>query len=102
MASSEGNRKISKNRGKQWKENLVAGRIDAELHPTKLKLARLKKLLSQGKVAEILGISLATYGAVERGKRAISKKNLVQLMNIFKVPVKELFSQAEDKFMALK
>lgn len=102
MASIEGNRKIAKHRGDQWKQNLVTGRLDAELHPTKIKLGRLRKLISQTKLAQNLGISLATYGAIERGRRPALTKTAKKISTVLKINLKDLFRMKDGKYLALK
>jgi DNA-binding XRE family transcriptional regulator len=102
MASKEGNIKISKSRGNPWKNKLVAGRIDAELHPTKLKLGRARRLMSQEKLAQKVGISLATYGAIERARRKASATTAKKISLHLKISPKDIFRAEGKKFIAIK
>lgn len=103
MASKAGNRKVAKNRGYNWEKKLIEGRIEAELHPTKLKLIRIKKLASQEKVAQNLGISLATYGAIERARRLASQKTASKIASFLNIPINVIFVRNKaGKCIAIK
>lgn len=102
MASRAGNRKISANRSKQWAENLKQGRREALLNPTRLRLLRLKRGLSQDQAAQALGLSTSTYQAVERAKRLVDQERAEQIASYFKIPFKNLFVKAaKTKFEAV-
>jgi DNA-binding XRE family transcriptional regulator len=102
MSSIKGNRKVAKNRGYNWNKKLIEGRIDAELHPTKLKLGRVRRLVSQQKIAQNLGISLATYGAIERSRRATSQKTASTICELLKFSLAEIFRNNQGKYIAIK
>jgi DNA-binding XRE family transcriptional regulator len=102
MASLKGNQKIAKNRGYNWHKKLIEGRIDAELHPTKLKLSRIRRLVSQETVAQKLGISLATYGAIERARRPTSQKTATSICAVLKFPLNEIFRLKDSKYIAIR
>lgn len=102
MASIEGNRKISKIRGNTWRQNLIEGRLDAELNPTKLKLRRLKRLVSQDKLAQNLGISIATYGAIERARRPAMPHTAKKIASTLKLSLKDLFREEKGRYIAIK
>lgn len=68
------NQKVAQNRGKDWKKKLLTGRLQAQTNPTRLKLARVKKGLSQGSVAKEIGVTYATYGAIENAHRPVSEE----------------------------
>jgi DNA-binding XRE family transcriptional regulator len=70
MSTTKGNVKIAKARGDDWKKKLSKGKLDAQLHPTVIKMVRVNKAVSQADLAKLLKVSLATYGAIERGKRS--------------------------------
>ena len=101
MASNSGNRKVAKNRGLKWKVNLKRGRLDAELNPTKLKIHRVKAGFSQSDMAEALGITLSTYGAIERAHRYIKPANVKEIARILGVQPKTIFAKTKDnKFLS--
>jgi XRE family transcriptional regulator, regulator of sulfur utilization len=62
---------------------------------------RLHKKLSQENVAEMLNISLLTYGEIERDKKDITLSRLTQIAHVFdvdvnkilKIPEKAVFNQ---------
>ena len=97
MGSNAGNRKVAKNRGVEWKANLKRGRLDAELNPTKLKIYRIKANFSQSDMAEILCVSLSTYGAIERGKRFIKPKMVKEIAEVLELAPKTIFAKTKDK-----
>ncbi len=74
-----------------------------------LKRARKVKGYSQEALAEIAGIDLSYYGAVERGERAITILKLSQITNALNIPMRYLFSgepgrplnEVEDKLEGL-
>ncbi len=94
MATAAGNRKVAAIRGKEWREKLVRGKLDATLHPTHLKLKRVQKPLSQDFVATSVGLSLSTYGAIERGTRPVTKETAEKLSKLIGSPITTLFSQS--------
>lgn len=97
------NDKVSKKRGPEWKAKLVEGRLDATLNPTKLKIKRVASRLSQTEVAENAGLSLATYGAIERGKRLVRQKVADKITKILKAKPSDLFkSLPKGKLVAKK
>jgi len=57
---------------------------------------RLKKGLSQEKMAEIAGLHRIYISAVERGKRSISLKNIERIANALGVKINKLFEFEED------
>jgi DNA-binding XRE family transcriptional regulator len=103
MREIKWNDKVSKSRGKDWKKKLVQGRLDAALNPTKLKLARVKANLSQEAVAKQAGLSLATYGAIERSKRPLRAEAAQKISKVLKTPLTRLFQDTvKGKFIAQK
>ena len=57
---------------------------------------RIAKGLTQKNVADILGITRATYNKVENGTRELTTSELMSLSLYFDVPVAELFDQPRD------
>lgn len=101
MATVTGNRKIAANRGAEWRSKLVGGKLDSVLHPTHLKLKRAQKLISQDQLANELGVSLSTYGAIERGRRAITKETASKLCSILSASISSLFQPGQQgKYVA--
>jgi DNA-binding XRE family transcriptional regulator len=87
------NDKVSKKRGSEWKKKLVEGRLDAAMNPTKLKLARVKAGFSQEEVAKRAGLSLGTYGAIERSKRSIKYEPAKRISKILKISLESIFKE---------
>jgi len=96
MASLKGNRKVAKKRGKAWKNKLVIGKKEARLFPSELYLVRTKKGLSQTDIANNIGISLATYGAIERGKRAVKLPVMKEISKKFNMKYTDLFLMSKN------
>jgi DNA-binding XRE family transcriptional regulator len=95
MASPIGNKIVSQNRGKAWKAKLVAGKLDSQLNPTALKLRRVNKAISQDALAELIGVSLSTYGGIERGKRTVRPETAKQLAEALSASVTQLFQKGD-------
>lgn len=55
-----------------------------------LKLARIKKDLTQKQLSELLGVSLSTINRIETGKQVLKVDMLSKLANILEIPVNEL------------
>lgn len=55
-----------------------------------LKLARIKKNLTQKQLAELVGVSVSTINRIETGKQVLRVDMLNKLVNILEVPVNEL------------
>ena len=74
-----------------------------------LRRIRKDKGYSQEALAEIAGIDLSHYGAVERGERAITIQKLFQITSALNIPMRYLFSgepgspsnERKDKLEAL-
>lgn len=88
------NQKIALLRGDRWKRNLKKGWLDSQMNPTQLKIARVAQDLSQTDTANKLGLSLSTYGGIERGKRSITTGMASLLASLLKLPVNKLFKQS--------
>lgn len=96
------NRKVASLRGESWRESILLGRHEAARYPTHLRLVRLKKSMSQEQIAEAIGVSLATYGGIERGKRHVYQDRAEKLSKYLHLPVSKLFYQKGDIFLARK
>lgn len=97
------NQRVAANRGKAWKEKLLAGRFEAARNPTAIRLARVKKLLSQTELAKTLNITYATYGAIEAGKRPAKEDRAKKIAQLLGLSLKSAFtSMGEGKFLARK
>lgn len=96
------NSKVAKTRGKEWREKLIAGRLDAALHPSKIKLLRVQKGLSQNLIAQKLGVPLSTYGSIERGNLPVKNPTAAKLSAILKASTNTLFKKDGKKLFAVK
>ena len=92
---------IARNRGASWHRNMLAGRRDAQLNPSVIRLARLRKQLHQSIVAKKLVLSESTYGAIERGKRPVDKETASKISGILGVSAEKLFKSTGKKFVAV-
>jgi DNA-binding XRE family transcriptional regulator len=102
MATLKGNKLVSKKRGAEWKAKLIQGKKDALVNPTKLKVTRANKAVSQRELAKAIGVSLATFGGIERGKRTTSKEAAAKIASKLKLPVGKLFKANEkERYVAL-
>ncbi len=55
-----------------------------------LKLARVKKGLTQRALAELIGVSVATINRIETGKQVLRVDMLNKLADTLEIPVNEL------------
>ena len=55
-----------------------------------LKIARVKKGLTQRQLAELVGTSSATINRIETGKQVLKVDMLNKLANVLEIPVNEL------------
>lgn len=90
------NQKVVKNRGIEWKKKLLSGRLDIQMNPSHLRLKRIKKNRTQKEVAAQVGMSCATYGAVESGQRPVVKIKAEKIAKALSVPFQEAFSVSDD------
>jgi transcriptional regulator with XRE-family HTH domain len=58
---------------------------------TKVRKYRLKKKLSQEKLAELADLHRTYIGQVECGKRNVALKNIAKLAKALNISIKELF-----------
>ncbi len=58
---------------------------------TKIRSLRLKKKLSQEKLAELADLHRTYIGQIETGKRNVALKNIAKLAEALEVSIKELF-----------
>lgn len=97
------NRKVAASRGKNWKSSILSGRLDASRNPTSIRLARIKKALSQTEVADSLGLTYATYGAIESGRRKVKLERAKRIAELLGMSLKNSFAGAgNDKYLARK
>jgi len=62
----------------------------------RLKLVRNKNLLSQAKLAEMLGLSVAHISDLENGSKRVSATKIWQLTQIFDVKVSYFFAGIDN------
>lgn len=55
-----------------------------------LKVARVKKDLTQKQLGELLGVSTSTINRIETGKQILKIDMLNKLANVLEIPVNEL------------
>lgn len=97
------NQKVAANRGKSWRNSLLSGRLEANLRPSAIRLARIKKTLSQSDVAKSLSLTYATYGAIETGKRTVKEERARKISELLGLNFKKAFTSiGEGKFVASK
>jgi len=102
MNPDPNNKLVAKNRSESWKKALVKGRLQSQMNPTKLKVVRCEKEISQEKTAARLKLSASTYHAIERGRRGVSKSRAELISSFFKKPVKSIFEyQDTGLFLAV-
>jgi transcriptional regulator with XRE-family HTH domain len=59
----------------------------------RIKTLREEKKIERKKIASLIGITPQAYGNIENGKTDISGTHLIQLAEILKVPIGNLFGQ---------
>lgn len=102
MAYGDWNKKISGKRGKTWIENMIKGRRDAITNPSNIRLVRLKEGLQQEAVAKKAGMSIATFGGIERGKRPVKEERARRIASVLRKPLDKLFKKTpKNKFIAI-
>jgi DNA-binding XRE family transcriptional regulator len=102
MASIKGNQKVAKNRGLAWNDKLGAGRLDAIVNPSILRIFRAKAKISQGNMAKQLDMAVSTYGSIERGKRLVKELLAKAIAETLKTEMKKIFKRStKNKFVAI-
>lgn len=94
------NSTVAKNRGESWRKNLIKGKHEASLNPTKIKLERVRRELSQDVMAKEIAASVNTFGAIERGKRPVNKDRANRIAKRLGRTVSTLFVASGKKFVA--
>ena len=103
VAASDHHAKIAKNRGVGWRKKMIEGKRDAQLNPSIMRLARLKKGLAQGALAKEIATSLGSFGEIERGRRLVKKPVAMTLAKLLGIPLEKLFKVTQkDKFVAIR
>jgi len=90
------NQKVAAARGKKWRSSILAGRLEVSRNPTHLRLARVKQSKNQTDVAKELGLTYATYGAIENGHRPVTSERAKQISTYLGVPMKRAFENVRD------
>ena len=93
------NSKVAASRGKEWKAKLMSGKLEVHMNPTKLRLTRLEKQINQIALAKKIGLSTATYGSIERGKRPVSNERALKIAKNIGAKVEHLFNPISAKKM---
>lgn len=97
------NQKVAANRGESWRSALLTGRLEASMNPTKIRLERIKQKKSQTDIAKKLGLTYATYGAIEGGRRQVREERAKEIAELLGLKFKSAFATMEDgKFIARK
>ncbi len=95
------NHKVAANRGPEWRKKLLQGRLEIQMNPTTVRLRRIKKNLTQGEVALKAGLSVGTYGAVESGRRLVSKEKAERIAKILSLQADKAFeNKIKNKYIA--
>lgn len=58
-----------------------------------LKIARIKKDLTQKQLGELIGVSPATINRIELGKQSITLDTLKKISKVLEIPVNELIEE---------
>jgi DNA-binding XRE family transcriptional regulator len=98
--SKHHNQKVAQNRGSQWRQNLVLGKMESSQNPTILKLERVKNGIPQILLAHTIETSVNSFGSIERGKRPVSKERAMAIASFFGRRINRLFEPVGNKFIA--
>ena len=101
MSTYERNRTVAALRGEAWRSNLVRGKMESQFFPSAIKIIRVKKRLSQYEVSKLLGISIASFGGIERGSRPAKPKVAKKISAILETPANKLFKEKDKKLFAI-
>lgn len=96
-AKDDWHKKIAANRGEKWKRNMLAGRREALLNPSNIRIVRLRKNVHQSVLAKKLGMSEGKFGAIERGKQMVKKDVAEMIASQLGTPLQKLFKFVEKK-----
>lgn len=77
----------------------MAGKLEAQTKPTRLRLIRLERQINQISLAKRVGLSTATYGSIERGKRPVSVDRARKIAQNLGGQLNTLFSSISAKKM---
>jgi DNA-binding XRE family transcriptional regulator len=101
-SNSNWHKKIAKNRGESWRKNMLAGRRDAILNPSHVRLLRLKYDIHQAEIAKKINISESTFGAIERAKRMVNGGDAQKIAAALNVAKEKIFRFVKhDKYLAI-
>lgn len=97
------NHKITANRSPEWRERMIEGKQRYATHPSKLRLTRIAAKKSQDDIAKAAGLSLTTYGDIERGKRSLRKETAELIAGLLTKSREALFVRKKgSRYVALK
>lgn len=88
------NHKVAKARGAEWRKKLLLGRLDVQTHPSVLRIRRIRRNKTQVEIAGIVGMSYTTYGAVESGRRPVSKERAEKIAKCLSLSFDKAFIAA--------
>lgn len=69
----------------------MTGRLNAITNPTQIRLARIKKGLTQTDVAKEIGLTYATYGAIEAGRRKMKEERAKRISDLLGLNIRRAF-----------
>jgi len=97
------NKKVAENRTLEWQASLSKGKFDARNNPTVICQLRYRKALPQSRLADAIGVSVASFGAIERAKRNVVLKRAEKIAKLLDTTVSTLFRKvSENNFVAIK
>lgn len=96
------NQRVAAARGKKWKSSILSGRLEVLRNPTHLRTARVKQSKNQTDVAKELGLTYATYGAIENGHRPVTQERAKQIAIYLGVSTKRAFEPVKDKSLKME
>ena len=92
-----GNRKITWNskvagaRGSSWKAKLLSGRLHIQMHPSVLRVKRIKSNRTQEEIAALCKMNASTYGAIESGQRMLKGEQAEKIAQVVGVSFDKAF-----------
>ena len=101
MGVYERNRTVAALRGDSWRANLVRGKMEAQFYPSAIKIMRVKKLMSQYEMSQLLDISIASFGGIERGTRPAKRVVAEKIASILGDKLNKFFKEKDEKLFAI-
>jgi len=90
------NKRVARARGDSWRMNISKMKMYHQANPTRLRQKRIQAGIMQRQMAKVAGLSLSTYGAIERSRRLVKRPIAQKIADELNTNLYSIFRKQQD------